>query len=356
MKVTEVTVRTLKMRMKFPFETSFGVLQDKEFLVLEAKTEDGLVGYGEGVAFTAPWYTEETVTSMEHVLTQFLIPAILHKEINHPDDLQAIFSSIRRNAMAKACLEGAFWDLYAQTTKQSLAQAIGGEAQRITVGVSIGIQPTVIQLLSTIEHYLHEGYKRIKIKIKPGWDVEVVKAIRERFGEIPLMVDANSAYTLNDLNHLKQLAYDDIVDHAKLQRIMKTPICLDESINSFEDARRAIELGSCKIINIKIGRVGGITVAKQIHDYCQQHGIAVWCGGMLEAGIGRAHNVALTSLSNFTLPGDTAASSRYWAQDIIQPEVKVEDGYIEVPTNVGIGYKVNESLVEKFTVKKCIYN
>lgn len=368
MKVTEVTLRTVKMRMKFPFETSFGTLQDKEFLVLEAKTEDGLKGYGEGVAFTAPWYTEETVTSMEHVLTQFLIPAILHKDITHPDELQAIFKSIRRNAMAKACLEGAFWDLYAQTTQQSLAQAIGGTASRITVGVSIGIQPTVEQLLKTIDFYLKEGYKRIKIKIKPGWDIDVVKAIRAQFGNIPLMVDANSAYTLNDIEHLKQLdaynllmieqplAYDDIVDHAKLQQVITTPICLDESINSFEDARRAIELGSCKIINIKIGRVGGITVAKQIHDYCEARGIVVWCGGMLEAGIGRAHNVALTSLSNFMLPGDTAASSRYWEQDIIEPEVIVQNGWIEVPSTIGIGYRVNERALEQFTIRKNTYN
>ena len=368
MKVTEVALRTVKMRMKFPFETSFGTLQDKEFLVLEAKTEDGLVGYGEGVAFTAPWYTEETVTSMEHVLTQFLIPAILHKDIAHPDELQAIFKSIRRNAMAKACIEGAFWDLYAQTTQQSLAQAIGGTANRITVGVSIGIQPTVEQLLKTIDSYLKEGYKRIKIKIKPGWDIDVVKAVRDHFGDIPLMVDANSAYTLNDIEHLKQLdaynllmieqplAYDDIVDHAKLQQAMTTPICLDESINSFEDARRAIELGSCKIINIKIGRVGGITVAKQIHDYCEARGIVVWCGGMLEAGIGRAHNVALTSLSNFTLPGDTAASSRYWEQDIIEPEVIVQNGWIEVPTTIGIGYRVNERVLEQFTIRQNTYN
>lgn len=367
MKVTQVTLRTVEMRMKFPFETSFGVLQDKQFLVVEAKTEDGLVGYGEGVAFTAPWYTEETVTSMEHVLAQFLIPAILHKNIKHPDELQAIFASIRRNAMAKACLEGAFWDLYAQTTKQSLAQAIGGTESRIAVGVSIGIQPTIEQLLQTIDGYLKEGYKRIKIKIKPGWDVEVVRAIRQRFGDIPLMVDANSAYTLEHIEHLQQLdafrllmieqplAYDDIVDHAKLQRVMTTPICLDESINSFDDARRAIELGSCKIINIKIGRVGGITIAKQIHDYCQQHDIAVWCGGMLEAGIGRAHNVALTSLSNFTLPGDTAASSRYWEQDIIEPEVTVTDGWIDVPSEVGIGYQVNHTILEQFTVKKMVF-
>lgn len=361
--VTSVTIRTVEMRMKFPFETSFGVLQDKRFLVVEAQTADGLVGYGEGVAFTAPWYTEETVTSMEHVLTEFLIPAILNKDIGHPDDLQPIFASIRRNAMAKACLEGAFWDLYAQTTQQSLATAIGGTQQKIEVGVSIGIQPTLEQLLQKIGAYLEEGYKRIKIKIKPGWDIDVVKAVRERFGNIPLMVDANSAYTLYDIDHLKQLdayellmieqplAYDDIVDHAKLQRVMQTPICLDESITSFDDARRAIELGSCKIINIKIGRVGGITVAKQIHDYCEKHGIAVWCGGMLEAGIGRAHNVALTTLSNFTLPGDTAASSRYWERDIITPEVTVQDGYIDVPTVVGIGYTVDKEALEQFTVK-----
>ena len=364
MKVTEVTIRTLKMRMKFPFETSFGVLQDKEFLLLEAKTEDGLIGYGEGVAFTAPWYTEETVQTTKHVLQEFLVPAILNKTIQHPDELQQLFSKIRRNNMAKACLEGAFWDLYAQRTQQSLASAIGGTQKRIEVGISIGIQPSVEQLLQLIDRYLNEGYKRIKIKIKPGWDTEVVKAIRETFGDIPLMVDANSAYTLNDIDHLKQfdqynllmieqpLAYDDIVDHATLQKQLTTPICLDESINSLDDARRAITLGSCRVINIKIGRVGGITVAKQIHDLCMEHGIAVWCGGMLEAGIGRAHNVAITSLANFTLPGDTAASSRYWEQDIIEPEVTVQDGYITVPKEIGIGYKVNVTAVERFTINK----
>ena len=365
-KVTEVTLRTLSMRMKFPFETSYGVQQDKQFLLLEAKTEDGYIGYGEGVAFTEPWYTEETVNTTKHILTDFLIPTILNKSFEHPDELQKHFAQIRRNNMAKACLEGAFWDLYAQKTKQSLSKAIGGTAEQITVGVSIGLQPTNEQLFDTIESYLQQGYKRIKLKIKPGKDIEVIKAVRERFGDIPLMVDANSAYTLEDISHLQQLdafnllmieqplAHDDIVDHAILQKQMKTPICLDESITGYDDARRAIALGSCRVINIKIGRVGGITVAKKIHDLCQQHNVAVWCGGMLEAGVGRAHNVAITSLSGFTLPGDTAASNRYWERDIIEPEVTVHNGYITVPTEVGIGYKLNLQVVEQFTVNKQI--
>ncbi|WP_332646445.1 o-succinylbenzoate synthase [Lysinibacillus sp. 54212] len=358
MKITEVSLYTLEMRMKQPFETSFGTLQDKTIIVVRAKDESGLVGWGEGVAFDAPWYTEETVKTTMHMLKDFLIPIILHKELQHPDEVSKLFSAIRRNNMAKSAIEGAVWDIYARHTHQSLAQAIGGTQQRIDVGISIGIQPSIEKLLHVIAGYLEEGYKRIKVKIKPGWDVEVISAIRDRFGDIPLMADANSAYTLDDVELLKQLdafhlmmieqplAHDDIVDHAILQKQLRTPICLDESITSLEDARRAIELGSCSVINIKIGRVGGITEAKKIHDYCAEKNIPVWCGGMLEAGIGRAHNIALTSLSNFVMPGDTAASSRYWHEDIITPEVMVDTGTITVPTIAGIGYKVNRELIE----------
>ena len=367
MKVTEINVRHLKMPMKNPFTTSFGTLNDKAFLLIEAKTEEGLTGFGECVAFETPWYTEETVKTCWHMLEDFLIPIVLHKEIQHPDEISKLFSSIRKNNMAKAAIEGAVWDIFAKQSNQSLAKALGGDKEKIEVGISLGIQPTIEQQIEIVRKYIHEGYKRIKVKIKPGWDVEVIKKLRDVFPDIPMMADANSAYTLKDIELLKQLdeyhlmmieqplAYDDIVDHAKLQKELKTPICLDESIVSLEDAKKAIELGSCGVINIKIGRVGGLSEAKRIQDYCESKGIPVWCGGMLEAGVGRAHNIALTTLSNFVMPGDTAGSSHYFEEDIIQPEVVVENGYITVPQKVGIGYEVNMQKVKKYTVAEKSY-
>lgn len=367
MKVTEVAIYHLKMPMNNPFTTSFGTLKDKSFLLLEAKSEDGITGFGECVAFEAPWYTEETVKTCWHMLEDFLIPIVLHKEVNHPDEISKWFSSIRKNNMAKAAIEGAVWDIFAKQSNQSLAKALGGNKEKIEVGISLGIQPTIEQQIEVVRKYIHEGYKRIKVKIKPGWDVDVIRKLRETFPDVPMMADANSAYTLEDIELLKQLdefnlmmieqplAYDDIVDHAKLQKELKTPICLDESIVSFEDAKKAIELGSCGVMNIKIGRVGGLSEAKRIQDYCELKGIPVWCGGMLEAGVGRAHNIALTTLSNFVMPGDTAGSSHYFEEDIITPEVVVEDGYITVPETIGIGYEVNMEAVKKYTIAKQIY-
>ncbi|WP_461611743.1 o-succinylbenzoate synthase [Cytobacillus kochii] len=367
MKLKEVKLRHLKMTMKAPFATSFGSFQDKEFILLEATDELGNTGWGESVAFEVPWYNEETIKTNWHMLEDFLIPALLNKEMTHPDEVNEIFSSIRKNNMAKSTIEGAVWDLYAKRNQITLAKALGGEKKKIEVGISIGIQKSVEDLLQLIEGYVNEGYKRMKVKIKPGWDIDVMRQVREKFPDILLMADANSAYRLSDIQHLKQLdefnlmmieqplASDDIVDHAKLQAEMKTPICLDESIHSLEDTRKAVELGSCKIINIKIGRVGGLTEAKKIHDYCQEQGIAVWCGGMLESGVGRAHNVALTTLANFIMPGDTAGSSRYWEKDIITPEVVVEDGYITVPENAGIGYAPDLAVIEKYTIMEKTY-
>ncbi|MDM5331867.1 o-succinylbenzoate synthase [Ureibacillus composti] len=367
MKLTEITIRHLKMHLKSPFSTSFGTVYDKEFLLLEAKDEQGTIGWGESVAFVAPWYTEETLKTNWHMLEDFLIPLILNKEIQHPDEVTPLFSGIRKNNMAKSAIEGAVWDIYAQQTNQSLTDALGGSKNKIEVGISLGIQESIEKQIAVVEHYVNEGYKRIKVKIKPGWDVQVIRALRERFPDVAIMADANSAYSLEDLNTLKQLdeynltmieqplASDDIIDHAVLQKQIKTPICLDESINSLEDARKAIELGSCGVINIKIGRVGGISEAKKIHDYCAEKGVPVWCGGMLESGIGRAHNIALTTLSNFVLPGDTAGSNHYWEKDIINPEVIVEDGYIQVPKTIGIGYEPNMEAIKKFTVSSKVY-
>lgn len=362
MRLTDITIRHLKMQLKHPFTTSFGSFKDKEFLLLEAKDEKGTIGWGECVAFDTPWYTEETVKTCWHMLEDFLIPLILHKEITHPDEVSELFKSIRKNNMAKATIEGAFWDIYAQQTNQSLAEALGGKKDKIEVGISIGIQDSIEKQLAVVDQAINNGYKRIKVKIKPGWDVELIRILREHFPDVPLMADANSAYTLDDIDVLKQLdeyhlmmieqplASDDIIDHAKLQKHIKTPICLDESITSLEDVRKAIELGSCGVINVKIGRVGGLTEAKKIHDYCAANGVPVWCGGMLEAGIGRAHNIALTSLSNFVLPGDTAGSSHYWEEDIITPEVVVQDGHINVPRENGIGFTPNIDAIERFTI------
>ncbi|MBM7570490.1 o-succinylbenzoate synthase [Aquibacillus albus] len=364
LQVEQVILHKLNMKLKSPFMTSFGTFDDKEFFVVEMIDEKGNIGFGESVAFSSPWYSEETVQTSEHMMRDFLIPMLLESPIDHPDDVYSRFSTIRRNNMAKSALEGAVWDIYAKRQGKSLATALGGEKKEIDVGISIGIQSSVKELLTVIEGFAAEGYKRMKIKVKPGWDVEVMREVRKAFPGLPLMVDANSAYTLKDKEHLKQLddldlmmieqplAHDDIFDHAVLQRELETPVCLDESIHSFEDARRAIELGSCKIINIKIGRVGGLSESVRIHDYCQNHDIAVWCGGMLEAGVGRAHNIALTTLANFTLPGDTAGSSRYWEKDIISPEVIVTNGKIHVPENPGIGFDINRTALNEYTVTK----
>lgn len=365
--INQIILHRVEMRLNDPFVTSFGSVQDKEFFIIEMIDEDGYSGFGESVAFSSPWYTEETVKTNEHVMTDFLIPLLLQAPLSHPEEVTDRFRHIRRNNMAKAALEGAVWDLYAKRQNQPLAKSLGGTKNIIDVGISIGIQPTVKDLLHVIDTYMTEGYKRVKVKIKPGWDVDVLKEIRSHFPDVPLMADANSAYTLEDIQHLKKLddlnlmmieqplGLDDTIDHAKLQAELMTPICLDESIHSFEDVKTAIELGSCKIINVKIGRVGGLTAAKQINDYCKLHDISIWCGGMLEAGVGRAHNIAITTLDQFILPGDTAGSRRYWKQDIIEPEVTVENGTITVPNKPGIGYDINQKILQSNTIQKQVF-
>ncbi|PLR95977.1 o-succinylbenzoate synthase [Bacillus sp. T33-2] len=368
MKIEKVKLERLKMPLLAPFQTSFGIETEKEFILVSVYG-DGHVGFAESVAMDTPVYNEETSDTVWHIAEQVIIPKLLETELDTPEDFSKLFSWIRRNNMAKSAIESAIWDLYAKQQGISLSQALGGEKEEIEVGVSIGIEPTVEGLLQKVEGYLEQGYKKIKVKIKPGVDVERVKAIREKFGyDIPLMADANSAYTLDDIEILKQLdqyglmmieqplAHDDIVDHAKLQRELQTPICLDESIHSVEDARKAIELGSCKIINIKIGRVGGLAEAKKIHDLCEAHGIPVWCGGMLEAGVGRAHNIAIASLSNFIIPGDTSASKKYWAEDIIEPEVTLsKPGIVTVPKGPGIGFNVVQEKVDKYLLSSKTY-
>ncbi|WP_160725728.1 o-succinylbenzoate synthase [Bacillus sp. USDA818B3_A] len=363
MKIKQVILRHLKLDLLHPFTTSFGTEYDKDFILVEVKNDDGLSGWAESVAMLDPLYNEETVKTNWHILEDYLIPIVLKNEIQHPDELfEKWFAHLRGNYMAKAAIEGAVWDLYAKEQNISLASALGGERSAIDVGVSIGIKDSIEETLETIGQRLEEGYKRVKLKIRPGWDVELIDRVRQVYPDIPLMADANSAYTLDDTDRLaalddyqlmmieQPLAHNDIIDHSDLQARMKTPICLDESIHSVEDARKALKLGSCKIINIKIGRVGGLTEARKLHDFCQANNIPVWCGGMLESGVGRAHNIAITSLPNFSLPGDTAASSLYWAEDIIEPEVTVQNGTITVPTSPGIGYEPSIEKINKFTV------
>ncbi|MFD0051493.1 o-succinylbenzoate synthase [Actinomycetes bacterium NPDC127524] len=369
MNIDKVEISRLKMPLKNQFETSFGRLTYKEFLVVSVHSGD-FIGYAESASLPYPIYNEETTGTVSYILKDFLIPKLFSaKNIKHPNDIHELFMPIRRNNMAKAVLDGAIWDLYSKRQGISLATALGGHKSEIDVGVSIGIEDTVEKVLEKVEQFISEGYKKIKVKIKPGHDVELIRAIREQFGpNIPLMADANSAYSLHDVNILKQLdqfnlimieqplAHDDIIDHAKLQKQLATPICLDESIHSVEDARKAIELGSCKIINIKVGRVGGLTEAKKIHDLCKSHNIPVWCGGMLEAGIGRAHNIALSSLDNFSIPGDTSASDRYWAYDIVTPEVMLsQPGRLQVPDSPGIGYEINQAVLNQYVIDKELF-
>jgi O-succinylbenzoate synthase len=369
MKIRRVILRYLKMDLLHPFTTSFGTEYDREFILVEAISDDGISGWAESVAMLDPLYNEETVKTNWHILEDYLIPIVLKNEIRHPDELsEKYFAHIRGNYMAKAALEGAIWDLYAKQQNASLSSVLGGTKKKIEVGVSIGIKDSIDSTLKTIEACLMEGYKRIKLKIKPGWDIELIDKVRKVYPDIPLMADANSAYTLQDADRLialddyhlmmieQPLSYNDIIDHAELQSRLKTPICLDESIHSLEDARKALKLGSCKIINIKIGRVSGLTESRKIHDLCQEQGVPLWCGGMLESGIGRAHNIAITSLPNFVLPGDTAASSLYWAEDIIDPEVTVENGTITVPSSPGIGYEPNLKKINKYTLYSQTYS
>src|SRR5215218_6989630 len=350
--VDGVEIRLVRLPLTEPFETGFGKI-DSRLIFLVCLNAGGLKGWGEVVASEKPLYSYETVGTAFHVIKDFLAPAVLDAPVTGLAELTRRFSTFRGHNMAKAGLELAFMDLLAQVNKQSLATLIGGERKRIAVGVSLGIQPTVSQLLKRVERYLGLGYQRIKLKIKPGWDINVVFEVRRLYPEILLSVDANSAYTLADVDHLRKLddfdllmieqplQSDDIVDHARLQKVLKTSLCLDESIVGQRQAQAALDLESCKIINIKIGRVGGYSEALAIHDLCATRGIPVWCGGMLESGIGRAHNIALASLPDFTLPGDISASSRYFESDLISPEVTVaSDGTVAVPDTIGLGFEV----------------
>jgi len=361
-----VELREIELPLVSPFETSFGRTTRRRILIVRVFDKTGASGYGECVAAEGPFFNHETVDTAWLITAQYVGPLLKQARLRTAGEVNATLAPIRGNRMAKAGVEAAIWDLEAKSAGRPLWEHLGGVRHEINCGVSIGLQETTEALVEKVARELESGYQRIKIKIKPGKDIQLVEAIRARFPDITLSVDANSAYSLNGhLGVVKQLdnynllmieqplAPGDLVDHAKLQREIKTPICLDESIVSLANARHADELGSCRIINIKLGRVGGHTEAQLIQAYALDHGIPVWCGGMLESGIGRAHNIAMSTLPGFVLPGDVSASERYWDEDIIEPPVTVSrQGTIKAPAGHGIGYEVNEARVEALTVRR----
>ena len=365
MKIDRVILRQISMPLVHFFETSFGRTTARHMVLVEVQGE-GISGWGEVTAGENPFYNEEWTESAWLILRDYVAPRVIGREIGGPDDVAPLTAHIRGHNMARGGLEAAVWDLAARLEGIPLWQKIGGGARNeIPCGVSLGIHDTVEALLARIERELADGYQRIKLKIKPGWDVDVVRQVRERFPSIKLSVDANSAYTLADAEHLRRLdefylmmieqplSHDEIVDHAELQAKLATPICLDECIRTAHHAEQAIRLRACGIINIKLGRVGGFREAKRVHDAAQAAGIPVWCGGMLEAGIGRAHNIALSTLPNFTLPGDVSASKRYWKRDIIEPAVEVSArGTIATRAEPGFGYALDLDFIRSLTVRE----
>jgi O-succinylbenzoate synthase len=365
MKIKSIELIEINLPLVHFFETSFGRTYERRIILTRVLDEEGAEGWGEATCGETPSYSEEWTDGAWAVMEKILAPMVLGAEVESAANIWDLMKRVRGNRMAKAAIETACWDLEAKKLNVPLWRHLGGETREIACGVSIGIQDSVEQLLEKIQTELDAGYQRIKIKISPRWDYDIIKRVREAFGDIPLMGDANSAYTLADIDKLKSLdefnlmmleqplPHDDIIDHAKLQREIKTPVCLDEPIKSPDDARKAIELKSGKIINLKNGRVGGHSESKRIEKICREAGIPVWCGGMLESGIGRAHNIAISTLAGYTLPGDVSASKRYWAEDVIEPAVEVtEKGTIIAPESAGIGFEVKRSRIEKLAVRK----
>lgn len=352
------------MKLVTPFEISVERTESRRIILVEVDV-DGVTGWGECVAGETPAYSPETTETAWHILRDFLWPLLRARDFAEAANTWPMLARVRGHNMAKGALEAAIWDAEAKQKNLPLWKLIGGARQEIASGVSIGIKGSLEELVSAVKVELQAGYQRVKIKIKPGKDIDQVRRLRKEFPEIKLMVDANSAYRLEDLPLLKHLeefylmmieqplGWDDLYGHVEVQKHLQTPICLDECIHTEEQARAAVALGACRIINIKLGRVGGFTPARRIHDLCQQSGIPVWCGGMLESGIGRAHNIALSTLRNFILPGDVTASKRYWAEDIIEPEVEVSrQGTITVPSSPGIGFVPRLDRIESLTVRK----
>ncbi len=364
MKIEAITLREIRMPLVHFFETSFGRTTERHILLVELQGE-GLTAWGECVAGENPFYSDESIETAWYCITQYLGPALAGKRIERGADCAPLFAQVRGHRMAKAALENALWTAESVAKKTPLWKLLGGTRTKIACGVSIGIQDSHEQLLDKVATELAAGYQRIKIKVKPGWDVNVLEKIRARWPGILLSCDANSAYTLDDAEHLKTfdrfqllmieqpLWHDDFYLHARLQKQLKTDICLDEAIRNARDAEAAIEVGACRIVNIKVGRVGGFSEAIKVHDVAQRAKVPVWCGGMLEAGIGRAQNIALSTLPNFTLPGDVSASKRYWKEDIVEPAIQVApDGTIAISQEAGTGYHVRKDLIDKLTIRK----
>jgi o-succinylbenzoate synthase len=363
MKIESVTLRELRMRLTTPFETSFGVTHDRRILLVLV-IADGVSGWGEITTIETPSYNAETTDTAWHIVSDFIAPIIVGRSISTASELPALLSGIRGHYMAKGGVENALWDIQAQQEGVPLWKLLGGTQQEIACGVSLGIRETPESLVSKVAEELACGYQRIKLKIKPGKDIDFIAAVRKNFPAILLSVDANSAYRLEDTDHLRKfddfqllmieqpLEWDDIHSHARLQGKIRTAICLDECISNDRHAIGAIESGACRIINIKLGRVGGHSSARKVHDACCERHVPVWCGGMLESGVGRAHNIAMSTSPGFTLPGDVSASRRYWTDDIIEPRVEVSDrGTIAVPSMPGLGYSVNGKLIDRLSVR-----
>lgn len=364
MRIDGIILREVHMPLVRPFQTSFGITRNRRILLVEVRSE-GLIGWGECTAGERPHFSSESTDTAWQVIVDELGPILAGADPDHGGSCPRLFEIVRGHPMAKAALENAIWDIEAQREGTSLSRLLGGVREKIPCGVSLGIQKTISELMDIIERELAAGYQRIKLKCKPGWDVEVFEKVRNQWPDIMLSCDANSAYKLRDADHLatfdqfdllmveQPLWHDDFYYHSMLQKRMATPICLDESIRNRRDALAAIEMESCRIINIKLGRVGGFSEAIAVHNAAQEKGIPVWCGGMLESGVGRSHNIALSTLENFRLPGDVSASARYWTEDIIEPEVTVtSEGEIMISDAPGRGYEVRTDLVEKLTVRK----
>jgi len=364
MKIERAVLRELPMRLRQRFEISSGATEVRRIVLLTVYG-DGVEGWGECVAGESPSYAYETTDTAWHVLTDFILPAVVGRDFEDPEAVLDPVAWIRGHNMAKAAVEMAAWDLFAKAAGTSLSAALGGTHAAVSVGVSVGLQPSDDALVDEVARYQADGYARVKVKIKPGRDVEMLQAVRTAFPDLLIMADANSAYTLRDADRLRELdaldlmmieqplAYDDFLHHARLQGMIDTPVCLDESICNEGDLELALDLASCRIVNIKPGRVGGLGVSRRLHDTMRAHGLPVWCGGMLESGVGRAHNLALASLPGFTLPGDISASRRYWEADIVNPEFEVRpDGRMVVPRGPGIGVEVDLDRVEALTVRR----
>jgi O-succinylbenzoate synthase len=363
--IKKVVLRQIKLPLTTPFQTHQGTITDRSLIIVELEDHSGLRGYGEVTAFATPFYTYETTSTAWRMIIDFLVPQIPFKDLEHPCQLAEIYKSIQGHPMAKAGIEGAVWDLYSKQQRKSLSEVIGGTKKKVSAGAVLSLSES---LESDINLLKETGYKRYKLKVKAGHEKELIRAVQSVDPELPIMIDANGMYSEEDISDLIELdryglmmieqpfQAGDFYLHQNLQQHMKTPICLDESVMSFHDAKQAVELSSCEIINIKISRVGGLTEALQIHDFCEDRNIPVWCGGMVESGVSKAHNLALASLPNFSIPGDLSSSTRYFARDIIKPGIEVENGEIEVPDQPGIGVEIDYEYLSEVTLTTYQFN